>query len=741
MESFLLSFFRFSRQQALALVTLILGLFVYFAWVASKTEVQAFPEFTNVQVRIITQFPGKAPEEVERFVTRPLETLTNGLPGLMGSRSLSLFGLSIITLTFNDQTQAAQARLNTQIRIQEAQLPPGAEANLEPDATPLGEIYRYVIKGPLPADELRLIQDWDVRRELKSVPGVADVISFGGPLRTVSIRLDPKEMWDLNLSIDEVSKKLAENNLNSGGGFIQRGQQAYLVRTLGLYSSLDKLREAIIASRGGAPIRLKDIGDVEYGYVPRLGQVGLNDEPDAVQGIVLMRRGEDAKKTVNRVKQALVELSQSLPKGVTIIPVYDRTELIDKSMHTVAHNIVVGILLVALILGLGLGIKQWAMTLAVLLIIPFSLLAAIYTVVNLGYTPNLISLGAVDFGIIVETAILAAETLIAYAALSGQEHLSDQEMAQQLSRVLAPALICALVLIVAFIPILSLEQVEGRIFKPLGITLVGAVIGGQLGALIFVPAFSRWLPKGTSAQTSTWIHHAGQVFIEKLLWVGQKILRILPWPKLTLGSLLIASTILLAVNAGKEFLPELNEGNIYIRMRAPSTIALEESAQLANQVRAQIAQFPEVIHVLSQAGRPDDGTESAGFDNVEFLVTLKPLEVWTSAHNLAELVSLVQKKLETQFVGVEFQFSQYIKDNIDEAISGVTAFEAIRKKGFGILLSNAVAIFGLIPSATSHGIGAEISRPFAVMIVGGLCSSLLLSLILYSPFLDSRPKA
>ncbi len=276
------AFLSLLRRQEFIIAFTVIGIGAYFFQTAYDSEIQAFPEFTNVQVKIITLYPGKASEEVERFVTRPLEVVTSGLPGLINSRSISLFGLSAITLTFDDSTLSKQARLDTQQRIREAELPDGVHAELEPDASPLGEIFRYVIKGNLPADELRMIQDWTIERELKSVPGITDVVTFGGPTRTVNVRLDPKKIWDLNLSIDEISEKLSKNNLNAGGGFLVRGEEAYLVRAIGLYNSAEALEKAVVTSRGGAPIQVEDIGRVEIGHLPRLGQVGHNESDDVV---------------------------------------------------------------------------------------------------------------------------------------------------------------------------------------------------------------------------------------------------------------------------------------------------------------------------------------------------------------------------------------------------------------------------------------------------------------------------
>jgi cobalt-zinc-cadmium resistance protein CzcA len=654
------------RKQQFLITCLIIGVAVFFLYTDLQSEIQAFPEFTNVQVKIITQYPGKAPEEVERFVTRPLEIVTNGLPGLINSRSVTMFGLSSITLTFGDNTPSKQARVDTQTRIHEAELPDGVQAELEPDASPLGEIYRFVIKGNLPVDELRMIEDWTVERELKSVPGVTDVTTFGGPTRTFDVRLDPKKIWDLNISVDDVADKLSKNNLNAGGGYLNRGQEAYLVRAIGLYNSVGDLENAIVTSRGGSPIRIKDIGHVELGSLPRLGQVGFNESSDVVEGIVLMRRGEDSLRTVERVKEAVEHLNKILPSGVKIVKTYDRSELIERCIHTVFHNVMVGIILVLVILVLGFGLQNWPLVLAILLIIPFSLLCAVFGVLSFGYAPNLISLGAVDFGIIVETAILAAEAVI--AGIVFKKIKDDELIARTLGKVFGPSFVCALVLIIAFIPILCLQQVEGKIFRPLGITLVSAVIGGQIGAFLLIPWFSRWLKP--IEHKSTRIHHICNLIIDRILNLSRALAKVLPFPRLMIGCAFAFLVGFLYLSVGKEFLPDLNEGSMWIRAKTPSTISMEESAKVADEVRRRLKQIPEVIDVVSQTGRPDDGTDSAGFDNIEFSVSLIPVDQWHSARTLDGLVQVCQKAL-VGMEGIDFSYSQYLKDNIDEAISGV----------------------------------------------------------------------
>jgi heavy metal efflux system protein len=655
-------------------LTVIVAVFGYGAFVALNSEIEAFPDVTNVQVQVITQYPGKAAEEVERQITIPIEMATNGLPGLINRRSISMFGLSVITLTFDDNVQSKQARLDVNMRLSDVDIPTSAEVGLSPDSTPVGEIFRYVIEGPGAIDELRLIQDWTVVRELKGVQGVADVVVFGGKRRSIEVTVDLEKLKEFNLDVDDVVHELGQNNLNAGGGFIERGQQGFLVRSLGLFEKPETLENAVIATRDQIPIRVNDIGSVQFGAKQRLGKVGLNGNSDVVEGIVLLRKGSDTLGTCERIKERIDYLNKNaFPKGVRVRQISDRTELIEKSSHTVYHNIFFGIALVCTLLILGFGLHFWKLVLAVLMIIPFALLTAFVGVKWAGFSPNLISLGAVDFGIIVETAIFCAEAVIAgfAATLALKKDITPEEKKQSiinsLSEVMGPALLCAFLLMIAFIPILSLQRVEGRIFRPLGITLIAALIGGQLGALLFIPLAAKLSP--LFSHENSWQERLYMRFYKKLLLFSAPFQRV---PKLKLTSLGVLFAIIggLYIYLGKEFLPNLNEGSIYIRTIAPATVSMRTSNGTADQIRAMVKSLPEVRDVISQIGRPDDGTDVNGADTIETLVTLIPQEEWKSAKDLSGLVTILQKKLET-LDGTEVSFSQPIKDNVDEAISGV----------------------------------------------------------------------
>ena len=652
-------------------LAILLGAFSYGGYIAFNSEIEAFPDVTNVQVQVITQYPGKASEEVERQVTIPIETVTNGLPGLINQRSISMFGLSVITLTFDDNVQSKQARLDVNMRLSDVGLPDSAQVALSPDSTPVGEIYRYVIQGNNSIDELRLIQDWTVVRELKSIQGVADVVIFGGKRRSIDVQVNLEKLKEYNLDFQDIVEELGKNNLNAGGGVINRGDQGFLVRSLGLFEEPYTLENAVVATRDQIPIRVNDIGTVQYGSKPRLGKVGLNQTNDVVEGIVLLRKGSDTLGTCERIKEKVQFLNANvLPKGVSIHQISDRTELIEKSSHTVYHNIFFGIFLVCVLLILGFGWHFWKLVLAVVMIIPFALIAAFVGVRWAGFSPNLISLGAVDFGIIVETAIFCAEAVI--AGLSTLDKFADERKKNEtilnsLKEVVGPALLCALMLVIAFIPIISLQRVEGRIFRPLGITLISALIGGQIGALLFIPLAAKFSP--IISHAGSWQERYSHRLFEKIRFYTNFLERV---PKLKILTIALFVFVIGGFYSylGKEFLPSLNEGSIYIRVVAPATVSSNVSTNVAQEVRKIIAELPEVKDVISQTGRPDDGTDVNGFDTIEFFVTLVSPENWKSSSTLEGLTGILQKKLQT-LDGLEISFSQPIKDNVDEAISGV----------------------------------------------------------------------
>jgi cobalt-zinc-cadmium resistance protein CzcA len=650
------------KKYSVLFFAILLGVIATMVMIALNSKIDAFPDFTNIQVQIITLVPGKAAEEVERLVTIPLESAVNGVEGLLDQRSISQFGLSVITLTFEDNVESRQARLAVSQRIEDASLPDGIKPDLSPDSTPIGEIYRYTLQGDKPVDELRLIEDWTLEREFKSIQGVADVNSFGGPVRQIEVQIDQAKLKTVGLSINDVAQGLSDSHLNAGGSYITHGQESYLVRSIGVFHKPEELEDAVIASVNTVPVKVRDIGKVVIGHKLRLGQVGRNRDDDVVQGIVLMRTGGDALKICQRIKEKVKYLNENvLPKGVKLVPCYDRTDLITRCTHTIAHNVLFGILLVVILLIAAFGLQYWKLILGVTVVIPFALLSAFFGLFLLGISPNLISLGAVDFGIIVETSIFAAEAVILNFKW---KRFDGKNLVSTLSEVLAPGLVSAAILIVAFVPILSLEHVTGRIFRPLAITLICALIGGQLGAFLFIPTFASWV--NPEVHRKSLGEDSIEKFIEYCSWLGKKLSIIPMW---AVGIILAGVIGLLLMGLGAEFLPNLNEGNLWIHAYAPQSISREAMVEITAKIRERLMRIPEVVDVVSQIGRPDDGTDTGGINFDEISVVLKPPEQWKSAKTVDGFIALAAKELQS-IEGVDFAFSQYIQDNIDEAISG-----------------------------------------------------------------------
>jgi cobalt-zinc-cadmium resistance protein CzcA len=700
LRSFLSSWIEFQRRQKVLFLSILAVMVAYGGFVAWHSEIEAFPELTNVQVQVITLLPGKAAEEVERQVTVPLEVATTGTPGLINQRSLSMFGLSVITLTFADDVSIKQARLDLSQKLNDADLPDGVKPSLSPESTPTGEVFRYTLVGSLPVDEMRLIDDWTLEREFKSIPGVADVNSFGGPTRTIEVRLNIKKMNALGLTVGGVAQALNQNHANAGGSVITQGGEACIVRSIGLYETPQSLESAVLGTKANnAPIRVRDIGKVQFSHHLRLGQVGQNERDDVVVGIILLRVGANTLETCRAIRDKIAEINLHLPPGAKVVPYYDRTDLIGRCSETVFHNILFGILLVCLILTLGMGLAYWPLVLAVAVTIPFALLSAFVGMKLFGYAPNLVSLGAVDFGIIVETAIFAADAAIFSLGQEGAKKRGS--LVEELANVLAPALLCAFLLVIAFVPILSLQRVEGRLFRPLGITLISALVGGQLGALIFVPFFSLLAPRGRQAPGML------RVSVDRILaWCEAMSQRLATLPLFGLGCGLAFAALLvvLTLNLGREFLPDLNEGSLWIRAKAPQTISREASVALAGRVRAKLHQIPEAVNVFSQLGRPDDGTDVNGFDTIEFFVDLGDPHSWKSAHDFDGFVKEAEGLLK-DVDGADFSYSQYIKDNVDEAISGVKGELVV--KVFGPNLEELQKYAGQIEETLKHVDGAN----------------------------------
>ncbi len=645
--------------------------------------VEAFPDVQDVQVQVITPWSGHAAEEIEKVVTLPVERQMNGLPGLTNLRSVSMFGLSVVTMTFEDGTTDYFARQQALERLQQVTLPTGVQASLGPLSNATGEIYRYTVTGPLALTELKALEDWTIEPALRTVPGVADITSFGGQVKQYQIDVDPERLAAYGVTLPQVEQAVAGANANAGGGYLSHGYEKQVVRGVGLLSSPRDIAAVSIATRTGVPVRVGDVGRVTVGGAPREGVVGKDRADDVVEGIVLMRKGENAMEVLQGVRAKVAEVNRSvLPPGVRMTSFYDRATLVNHTVRTVEENLAVGAGLVLLILVVFLG--DFRAALIVGLVIPLSLLCA-FILMQAGHvSANLISLGAVDFGIIVDAAVVMVEAFLVRLALAprdeGAKRLPDGEkrwlladVAGQMGR---PILFAKAIVITAFLPIFTFQRVEKRIFSPMAFTLTFALLGSLVLTLTLIPVLSSWglrpgkldahgNPEETRA--TRWLVRGFTPVLDGALRHGRAVV---------LGALvLLAGSLALGAKLGTEFLPALDEGNIWLTVTMPVGISLEAAKNVEQDVRRVLLSYPQVAQVVSQLGRPDDGTDAKGSNNLEVLADLKPKAEWgrgpgPHVRDKEELVARMARQLEA-IPGIDLNFSQYIKDNVDEALSGV----------------------------------------------------------------------
>ncbi len=669
-----------------AVVLAALALFAAAGIVAfRRLPVEAYPDVTNVQAQIITLFPGHAAEEVEQLVTIPVENQMNGIPQRASLRSISLFGLSVVTIVFEDDADPVYVRNQAFERLQAVSFPPGAQPALSPDATPVGEIFRYTLVGPpgFSPLELKSLEDWVVERQLRTVPGVVDVVGFGGPTKQYQVLVDPLKLKAYGVSLRQVLDALRNGNRNAGGAYIEHGNEMYVVRGLGMVESLDDIAAIAVDTRGGTPVLIRDIGAVQFGAAVRLGRVGKlvpggTDEDDVVEGIVLLRKGENALDVLERVRAKVAQIDQSdLPPGVRLVPHYDRTELIDRTLHTVRKNMAegIGLVLVVLLLFLGLGNVRTALIVAA--VVPLSLLGAFLLLDLRGIPANLISMGAIDFGIIVDSAVVVAENLLRILEERGDKVRSlGAAIVQSVTEMGKPILVSKAILLVAFVPLYTMQRVEGRIFKPMALTLTFALIAGTVLAVFVVPTLLSFALRSKQTGGHSWVVTRLQAAYRRTLdWA-------LRHRAATLGAALLVLVGAAAVASllGSEFLPKLDEGALWVRVTMPDSISPTEADRIVRRVRATLASFPEVTTVVSQLGRPDDGTDVNGFETVECYVDLKPREQWTTARNREGLSQAIRRKI-LAIPGVELTVSQVIEDNVNEAVSGIKSELSVKLFG------------------------------------------------------------
>ena len=634
-----------------------------------QLPIEAFPDVTDVQVAVITLFPGHAPEEVEKQVTIPLEVALSGLPHSVRLFSHTQFGLSFVYITFDDAVDNYFARQQVLERLQGVELPVGIEPQIGPLSSPIGEIYRYILKGDnYTATDLRSTQDWVVERQLKTVPGVADVVSRGGFIKQYQVDLDLDKLKAYNVTLQQVFTALARSNANAGGSFLEQGEQQYLIRGIGLFRSSNDIGNVLVAERNGTPLLINDIATVSHSTVPRQGIVGKDKEDEVVTGIVLMRKDENPTAVLSALKERIKTLSQTvLPKGVAIVPYYDRKWLIDTTLRTVFKNLTEGALLVLLVLYLFLGSLRSAGIVA--LIIPLSLLSTFVGLKLRGIPANLLSLGAMDFGIIVDGAVIVVENI--FRRLSHHSGPRDrqsiaaviQEATVQVGR---PTLFSMLIIILAHIPIFTLQRHEGRIFAPMAYTVTSALIGSLLFSLTLVPLLCFYfLRKGLPEKENLLVRTCARLYRPALVAALSHRRLVTAGAVAAMGA-----SLALVPRLGTEFLPELNEGTIWINLTLPPGISVSETSRVTARLRSEILKFPEVVSTISQAGRPEDGTDPKPINMVEIFVDLKPQEEWTRKILKEKLIEEMQGSLEA-IPGIKPSFSQPIRDNVLESISQI----------------------------------------------------------------------
>jgi cobalt-zinc-cadmium resistance protein CzcA len=633
-----------------------------------NTPIEAFPDVTNAQVTVIAQMPGYAPEEIERAVTVPLERVLNGTPRTIQLRSESLFGLSLVTLTFDDDADPFISRTHVAQRIAAAELPEGVTPQLAPEATPLGEVYQFrMVSERHDLYQLRGELEWTVSRVIKQVPGVADVVTFGGYLKEVHVRAHPDRLRAHGLSLADLSDALAKTNVNVGGGFLRHGDQELTVRGIGYISSVDDIRRTVLKTREATPVTVGDVADIVLSNTPRRGAVGYNLEKEAVEGFVLMRRAENPSRVLEGVHRTVAELNEKiLPRGMRIEPFYDRTTLVSNTLHTVNDNLLHGFLLVVAVAWLFL--RSMTGSLIVAAVIPLSLLGAFLGLYALKLPANLISMGAIDFGILVDGAVVLVESVLHAVQHERPERRRDvlRLIIRAAEGVARPTLFAMLIIIAALVPVFTLEQVEGRIFRPLALTYSFALVAALVLALTLVPALCAvGLAHGKPVAEPRWLERLRMRYRG---WLGSALAR----RRLAVAAagVFLAVTLGVGLRLGTEFLPELDEGDFVIFVEMPPSIAQEAAQSTLVEVRKRILSFPEVAQVLSENGRPEDGTDNENPNMSETFVRLKPRGEWRAGYDKDRLADELRSLL-TEIPGVRYNISQPIKDNIEEAVAGV----------------------------------------------------------------------
>lgn len=722
----------FALKQRIAVMIMLAALLAIGIASFVKLNIEAYPDPVPPLVDIITQSGGQSAEEIERYITIPLEIQLTGIPHVTTVRTISLFGLSDVKVQFTydvNYKEAEQLVINRLSQL--SPLPNGATPQISPES-PIGEIFRYRVYGPpgYSVQDLKTIEDWMLERRFKAVPGVIDVNGWGGKTKDYEVTIDLPKLTRYGLTIPQVLQALNNSNINVGGQTVNFGPQAAVVRGVGLIHTMDDIRSTMLAANNGTPVLIGDVATVSVSNLPRLGIAGNDGDDDIVQGIVLMRRGEQSAPTIQRVEAELEKINTSgvLPPGVHIERIYDRAELINVTTHTVIENLLFGIVLIFVVQWVFLGNLRSAVIVSAT--IPFAMFFAIIIMVLRGESANLLSVGAIDFGLIVDATVIMVENIFRHLSESKEERnagtplfmqtiFPDTSLHGKMSTIAFAAtevnrsiFFSAAIIIAGFIPLFTLSGVEGHIFGPMASTYAYAIVGGLIATFTVSPALSSLLLPShvteTETRVVTWLRNIYAPIIKFAL-----LNRVL----MLAGSVLLVIMASLAVHAlGLEFLPKLEEGNLWIRASMPSSISLEEGNAYVNRMRTLIKSYPEVQTVISQNGRPDDGTDATGFFNAEFFVPLKPFDTWPKGVDKEKLTEEISSKMAEQFPGVEFNFSQYIEDNVEEASSGVKGQNSVKLYGNDLATLEKTArqiqdVMATVPGITDLSIFKALGQP------------------------------
>ncbi len=706
---------QFALRQRFLVLLLVVALIIGGSISFQHMPVDAYPDLSPPMVELITQWPGHASEEVERLITIPLEVELNGVPHMQIMRSISLYGLSDVRMTFEEGTDDYFARQVVFERIADATLPPGIVPSLSPLSSPSGLVYRYVIQSPdRSPQELKTFEDWVIERAYKSVPGVADDSGFGGTVMQYQVLLDPAKLYGYHLSIPTVLQQLANNNANAGGGFYSQGGQFYYVRGIGLMRDVQDIGNTIVGSQNGVPVRVSDIGQVVMGHAPRLGEFGFMNTDDAVEGVILMRRGEQTQDVLKGVEAMTNNLNQHiLPPDVKVHPFYDRSDLVQVTIDTVEGNLIRGMLLVLLVLFIFLVSVRAAVIVA--LTIPLALLFSFICLHAKGVDANLLSIGAIDFGIIIDGTLVMVENIYRELGLrAGQEYKLHDVISAAAADVDRPVFYSIAVIVAGYIPIYALGGASGKLFHPMADTMAFALLGALILTLTFVPVMCSYWFKNVRESVNKPFESLKHFYGRRLDWC-------LDHPALTLiaAGVIFGLTLLLVPFIGGEFMPHLDEGALWVRATMPYTISFEEASKFSPEVRHILMSYPMVTQVGSELGRPDDGTDPTGFFNDEFYVGLAPYgdKTWrqTAIRNKQELTADLRKRF-AAFPGVIFNYTQPAEDAVDEALTGLKSALAVKIYGpdLNVLQDKAIQIkraLEQVPGFTELTVVRELGQP------------------------------